>query len=65
MGAIAAGCCAVIKPSDISPSNSQLFAKLFPKYMDPAAYRIVNGSVEVTTKLLELQWDYSTCAHLK
>ncbi|KAJ7681882.1 aldehyde dehydrogenase [Mycena polygramma] len=57
-GAIAAGCCAVVKPSEISPHYSKLITELFPKYLDPSAYRVVLGAVAETTKLLELQWDH-------
>ncbi|KAG6374211.1 aldehyde dehydrogenase [Boletus reticuloceps] len=58
IGAIAAGCCAAIKPSEVSPHLSQLISDLLPKYLDPSAYQIVNGAVPETTKLLELQWDH-------
>jgi len=58
IGAIAAGCCAVIKPSELVPHVSQLIAELLPKYLDSSAYRVVNGAVQETTKLLELQWDH-------
>ncbi|KAA1467038.1 aldehyde dehydrogenase [Dentipellis sp. KUC8613] len=58
IGAIAAGCCAVVKPSEISSHYSQLLAELFPKYLDPSAYRVVNGGVEETTEVLKLKWDH-------
>ncbi|KAJ6470758.1 aldehyde dehydrogenase [Mycena vitilis] len=58
-GAIAAGCCAVVKPSETSPHYSELIAELFPRYMDPSAYRIVLGEVAETTKLLDLQFFYT------
>ncbi|KAG6331416.1 hypothetical protein ID866_7675 [Astraeus odoratus] len=58
IGAIAAGCCAVVKLSEAVPHFSKLMAELFPKYLDSSAYRIVNGAVPETTKLLELQWDH-------
>ncbi|KAF8438329.1 aldehyde dehydrogenase [Boletus edulis BED1] len=58
IGAIAAGCCAAIKPSEVSPHLSQLISDLLPKYLDPSAYQIVNGAVPETTRLLELQWDH-------
>ncbi|KAG6332317.1 hypothetical protein ID866_6770, partial [Astraeus odoratus] len=58
IGAIAAGCCAVVKPSEAVPHFSKLVAELLPKYLDTSAYRIVNGAVPETTKLLELQWDH-------
>ncbi|KAF7371198.1 Aldehyde dehydrogenase [Mycena sanguinolenta] len=58
IGAIAAGCCAVVKPSEIAPNYSALLAELAPKYLDSNAFRIVLGGVPETTKLLELQWDH-------
>ncbi|KAG8765794.1 hypothetical protein FRC12_007293, partial [Ceratobasidium sp. 428] len=57
-GAIAAGCCAVVKPSELTPAYANLLAELLPQYLDPACYRVVNGSVPETTALLELQWDH-------
>ncbi|KXN90231.1 Aldehyde dehydrogenase, dimeric NADP-preferring [Leucoagaricus sp. SymC.cos] len=57
-GAIAAGCCAVIKPSEIAPSYSRLLAELVPKYLDNDAFRVVEGAVPEITRLLELQWDH-------
>ncbi|KAI9459378.1 aldehyde dehydrogenase [Boletus coccyginus] len=58
IGAIAAGCCGVVKPSEAVPHFSQLIADLLPRYLDPSAYRVVNGAVQEATKLLELQWDH-------
>jgi hypothetical protein len=59
MGAIAAGCPAVLKPSEISPATSSLLADLFPKYLDHSAYRVINGGVPEVTYLLKLKWDHS------
>lgn len=50
-GAITAGCAAVVKPSELTPAVSGLLAELFPKYLDPDLYRVVNGGVEETTKV--------------
>ncbi|KAJ6466021.1 Aldehyde/histidinol dehydrogenase [Mycena vitilis] len=58
IGAIAAGCTCIVKPSEFVPSCAQLLADLFPKYLDSSAYRIVNGSVPETTALLELKWNH-------
>ncbi|KAJ7718540.1 aldehyde dehydrogenase [Mycena metata] len=58
LGAIAAGCCAVIKPSEIAPHYSTLLSELAPKYLESSAFRVVLGGVSETTKLLELQWDH-------
>ncbi|GJJ10134.1 hypothetical protein Clacol_004360 [Clathrus columnatus] len=49
-GAIAAGCPVIIKPSEMLPSTSALFAELFQKYLDPSAYRVVLGGIPETTK---------------
>ncbi|KDQ07572.1 hypothetical protein BOTBODRAFT_59883 [Botryobasidium botryosum FD-172 SS1] len=58
IGAIAAGCAAVLKPSELIPKTSSLFAELVPQYLDPELYKVVNGGVPEATKLLELQWDH-------
>jgi hypothetical protein len=58
IGAIAAGCTAIVKPSEFNPVCAQLLADLFPKYLDASAYRIVNGAVPETTALLDLKWDH-------
>ncbi|KAK4689661.1 hypothetical protein P7C73_g451, partial [Tremellales sp. Uapishka_1] len=55
VGAIAAGCPAMIKHS---PATSALMASLIPKYLDPEGYAVVLGEVECTTKLLEKPWGH-------
>ncbi|KAI0319244.1 NAD-aldehyde dehydrogenase [Amylostereum chailletii] len=57
-GAIAAGNACVIKPSELCPAFSALLAELVPQYLDNDLYRVVNGAIPETTKLLELQWDH-------
>ncbi|KAF6765594.1 hypothetical protein DFP72DRAFT_1058174 [Ephemerocybe angulata] len=42
-GAIAAGCPALLEPSDVVPTFSKLLAELVPKYLEPAAYCLVLG----------------------
>ncbi|TCD61558.1 hypothetical protein EIP91_008249 [Steccherinum ochraceum] len=56
-GALAAGCTALIKPSEQAPATAAVYARLVPQYLDPDACRVVLGAVPETTKLLELQWD--------
>ena len=58
VGAIAAGCPVVLKPSEANPNASALIAELVPKYLDPNAYAVVNGGPEETTALLDFRWDH-------
>lgn len=48
----------MVKPSEAVPHVSQLIADLLPKYLDSSAYRVVNGTVQTATELLESQWDH-------
>jgi aldehyde dehydrogenase (NAD+) len=57
LGAIAAGNCAVVKPSEIAPATSALLARLLPDYIDGGIVRIVEGSVAETTALLAQRFD--------
>ncbi|KDQ52222.1 hypothetical protein JAAARDRAFT_62005 [Jaapia argillacea MUCL 33604] len=58
VGAIVAGCAAAIKPSELSSCTSTLLATLFPQYLDPSSYSIINGSIPETTKILSLKWNH-------
>jgi len=42
-GAIAAGNCAVLKPSEISPSTASAIEKLLPKYLDPDCFKVTKS----------------------
>ncbi|KAF9523238.1 aldehyde dehydrogenase [Crepidotus variabilis] len=57
-GAIAAGCCAAIKPSELTPHSAAFLAKTIPKYLEPSAYKVILGAVPEITKALELKWDH-------
>jgi aldehyde dehydrogenase (NAD+) len=61
IGAIAAGNCVVLKPSELSPAISGLIAELIPKYMDSDVIRVVLGAVPETSKLMEYPWGHSMC----
>ena len=56
--AIAAGNCAVLKPSELAPATSALMAELLPRYLDSDAFACVEGAVPETTALLEQRWDH-------
>ena len=58
VGAIAAGNCAVLKPSEITESTSALLARLVPQYLDQDAIRLVEGAVPETTALLDEKFDH-------
>ncbi len=57
IGAIAAGCAMVLKPSEVAPATSALLAKIIPLYLDSSVIRVVEGGVEEVTELLEQKWD--------
>lgn len=56
--ALAAGNCAVIKPSEIAGETSRVMARLVPEYLDSRAVRVVEGAVDEATALLEQRFDH-------
>ncbi|ENN71299.1 hypothetical protein HUJ04_007731 [Dendroctonus ponderosae] len=58
VGAIAAGNCCVIKPSDQSTHTSQIMHDLLPKYLDKDCYPVYLGGIPETTDLLKERFDY-------
>ncbi|RDW91239.1 hypothetical protein BP5796_02404 [Coleophoma crateriformis] len=56
IGAIAAGCPAVLKPSEGSPYCAMVMKKIVEESLDPDAYVVVNGEVPETTALLNEKW---------
>ncbi|TVY50014.1 Beta-apo-4'-carotenal oxygenase [Lachnellula occidentalis] len=57
IGAIAAGCTAVLKPSEVSPATAMVLKKIVEEYLDPNACAVVNGGIPETTALLNEKWD--------
>jgi aldehyde dehydrogenase (NAD+) len=58
VGAIAAGNCAVVKPSEVTRHTSAAIARILPRYLDPEAFAVVEGGVAETTELLEHPYDH-------
>jgi aldehyde dehydrogenase (NAD+) len=58
IGALAAGNCAALKPSEVSSNVSALIAKWIPQYLDRKAVQVVEGGVPETTALLRQKWDH-------
>jgi aldehyde dehydrogenase (NAD+) len=58
VGALAAGNCAVLKPSELTPNTSDALAELVRQYMDRGAVAIVPGGADASTALLEERFDH-------
>lgn len=58
IGAIAAGNCAVLKPSEFAPACEELLARIVPEYLDKDAVKVVRGGVAETTALLNERFDH-------
>ena len=51
-GAIAAGNCAVIKPSEISPHTAKAIEMLLPRYVDPDCFKYGNNPTLIVIYVL-------------
>jgi acyl-CoA reductase-like NAD-dependent aldehyde dehydrogenase len=58
VGSIAAGNCAVLKPSEISHNTAALFNKVIAEIFDPAYITVVEGGPEVSQELLKEKLDH-------
>lgn len=58
VGAIAAGNCAVLKPSELAPATSRLLAERLSNYVDSECFPVVEGAVPETTALLDQRFDH-------
>lgn len=56
-GALAAGNCAVLKPSELAPASSALIARLAQQYLDSKAIAVVEGDAQTVEALLEHRFD--------
>ncbi len=57
VNAIAAGNCAIIKPSEIAPHTSQLIAQIISEQFHPGFISIVEGGIETNQALLAEKFD--------
>jgi len=57
IGAISAGCTAVLKPSEGSPNAAAILQKVVAEALDPSCYTVVQGAIPETTALLDQKWD--------
>lgn len=57
-GAIAAGNCVLLKPSEVATACSKLIAQTIPKYLDNDCYKVIEGGVSETADILKEKFDY-------
>ncbi len=58
VGAISAGNCAILKPSEHAPATAKVLAKLVAEIFDPAHVSLVEGGVETAQALLAERFDH-------
>ncbi len=58
VGAIAAGNCTVLKPSELSPATSSIISRIISETFDPAYIAVVEGGIKESSMLLSLHFDY-------
>jgi aldehyde dehydrogenase (NAD+) len=58
VGAIAAGNCAILKPSELAYHTSRILAEIISKKFDPAYIAVIEGDVETSQKLLLEKFDH-------
>ncbi|RSK29014.1 aldehyde dehydrogenase [Bacillus sp. HMF5848] len=58
IGAIAAGNCVVLKPSEFTPSTSRLLARLLQKEFDEEYITVIEGDATTSQQLLQEKFDY-------
>ena len=58
VGAITAGNCVILKPSELAPKSAAVMEKLIPKYLDPECYHVITGGPKETAEMLKEEFDY-------
>jgi aldehyde dehydrogenase (NAD+) len=58
IGALAAGNCAVVKPSEVAEHTSALLARRLPEYVDHQCVKVVEGGEAEARALLKLRFDH-------
>jgi len=57
IGAIAAGCTVVLKPSENSPHAAAVLQNIIGNYLDTSCYKVIQGAIPEATALLNEKWD--------
>ncbi len=58
IGAIAAGNCAIIKPSELTPHTSQVLVKIINNHFDNNYVKVIEGGKETSQQLLKEKFDH-------
>lgn len=58
ISALAAGCPAILKPSELTPHTSQLIDKMITELFDPSEVAVFQGGVDMSQQLLALPFDH-------
>jgi acyl-CoA reductase-like NAD-dependent aldehyde dehydrogenase len=58
IAAMAAGNCAVLKPSELAPATSAVVTRMMSETFDPSYVKVVEGGPEVSRELLEQTFDH-------
>jgi aldehyde dehydrogenase (NAD+) len=58
VGALAAGNCVIVKPSEHAPEASALMARLIPEYVDTDAISVLEGDAQITHAIIDQGMDH-------
>ncbi|GAB7354595.1 hypothetical protein MBLNU459_g5037t2 [Dothideomycetes sp. NU459] len=58
IAAVTAGCCVLMKPSELATASQNLLLKLTKEYLDPAAISLITGGPKETAYVLEHKFDH-------
>lgn len=58
IGAMAAGNCVILKPSEVAMATAKYLYETIPKYLDMECCHVILGGVQETTELLNQRFDY-------
>ena len=58
IGAVAAGNCVVLKPSELSPNTSKTLDEIISEAFEAAHVTTVQGGIQTAQELLAIKWDY-------
>ncbi|KAM5357610.1 hypothetical protein ACJZ2D_016089 [Fusarium nematophilum] len=58
ISAIAAGCCVILKPSEIAAASQKLIAEMLPQYLDQDAIRVLTAGAKEMDYIMQKRWDH-------